>query len=109
MAILRHAEEVTGNVSATCRYCGISRPTFDKWLQRYEELGEDGLRDGSSRPLHRPGATRTRDIVHVHRDNRDARLRQVTCPDCGQNLCWTTSASAEEMLDRHRIAARHGD
>jgi hypothetical protein len=28
LAVLRHAAEVTGNVSATCRYYGISRPTF---------------------------------------------------------------------------------
>lgn len=28
LAILRHAEEVTQDVSATCRYYGISRPTF---------------------------------------------------------------------------------
>jgi len=28
LAILRHAEEVTGNVAMTCRYYGISRQTF---------------------------------------------------------------------------------
>ena len=59
LGILRHAEEVTGNVSATCRYYGISRPTFYKWLHRYEELGEAGLRDGSSRPHSCPHETRT--------------------------------------------------
>ena len=48
LAILRHPEEITGNVAATCRYYGISRPTFYKWLHRYEDFGEDGLRDGSS-------------------------------------------------------------
>ncbi len=58
LAVLRHTEEVTGNVAATCRYYRISRPTFYKWLHRYEELGEDGLRDGSSRPLNSPGATK---------------------------------------------------
>jgi transposase InsO family protein/transposase-like protein len=58
LAILRHYEEVTGNVAQTCRYYGISRPTFYKWLHRYEELGEQGLRDGSSRPLVSPNATR---------------------------------------------------
>jgi transposase len=58
LAILRHYEEVTGNVAQTCRYYGISRPTFYKWLHRYEELGEQGLRDGSSRPLASPNATR---------------------------------------------------
>jgi transposase InsO family protein len=57
LAILRHAEEVTGDVSATCRYYGISRQTFYKWLRRYEELGEEGLRDRSSAPLSSPNAT----------------------------------------------------
>lgn len=32
LAVLRCAEEVTGSVAATCRYYGISRPTFDKQL-----------------------------------------------------------------------------
>jgi transposase-like protein len=51
-------EEVTGSVSKTCRYYGISRPTFYKWQRRFEEHGEDGLRDGSSRPHHVPHATK---------------------------------------------------
>jgi transposase InsO family protein len=59
LAMIRHAEEVTGNVALTCRYYGISRPCFYKWLHRYEEFGEEGLRDGSSRPLTSPGATKT--------------------------------------------------
>jgi|SRR5687768_15092525 len=58
LAILRHAEEVTGNVAATCRYYGISRQCFYKWKRRYDELGEDGLRDGSSAPLHSPNQTK---------------------------------------------------
>ena len=57
LAVLRHAEEVTGNVAATCRYYGISRPTFYKWLRRYEEFGEEGLRDRSSRPRTCPHQT----------------------------------------------------
>jgi len=59
LAIIRHAQEVTGNVAQTCRYYGISRQVYYKWLRRYEELGEDGLRDGSSAPLHCPTATKT--------------------------------------------------
>ncbi|MET9652226.1 helix-turn-helix domain-containing protein [Streptomyces sp. NPDC006460] len=35
LAVLRHAEEVTGNVSQTCRYYGISRNCFYKW-QRHQ-------------------------------------------------------------------------
>ena len=57
LAVLRHVEEVSGNVAATCRYYGISRPTFYKWLRQYEELGEEGLRDRSSRPRTCPHQT----------------------------------------------------
>ncbi|VAW02697.1 Transposase, partial [hydrothermal vent metagenome] len=57
LAVIRHVEEVTGNVARTCRYYGISRPTFYRWLHRYEEKGLEGLRDRSSRPHHSPGAT----------------------------------------------------
>jgi transposase InsO family protein len=48
LAVLRHVEEVTGNVAMTCRYFGISRPTYYGWLSRYEEGGVDGLRDRSN-------------------------------------------------------------
>jgi transposase-like protein len=30
LAIIRHAREVTGNVSMTCRYFGITRQAFYK-------------------------------------------------------------------------------
>ena len=57
LAVLRHAEEVTGNVAHTCRSFGISRPTFYTWLRRYREKGAEGLRDRSSRPHHSPNAS----------------------------------------------------
>ena len=56
---------MTGNVAATCRYYGISRPTFYKWRNRYEELGPDGLRDRSSRPHHSPTATRSEVVAKI--------------------------------------------
>jgi transposase len=40
LAVLRHAEQVTGDVAATCRYYGISRRCFYQWKRRYDELGE---------------------------------------------------------------------
>ena len=58
LAMLRHAEEVSGNVAATCRYYGISRQCFYKWKRRYDELGEAGLRDASSAPLRSPNQTK---------------------------------------------------
>jgi transposase InsO family protein len=57
LAIIHHAQEVTGNVARTCRYYGISRQCYYVWLRRYEELGPAGLRDRSNRPHFSPSAT----------------------------------------------------
>ena len=65
LAVLRHAEEVSSNVAATCRYYGISRPTFYKWRNRYEQLGPDGLRDRSSKPHHSPTATKAEVVERI--------------------------------------------
>ena len=35
LAMIKHAEEVTGNVAMTCRYYGISRTAYFRWLRRY--------------------------------------------------------------------------
>jgi len=59
LAVLRHAEEITGNVALTCRYYGISRQCFYTWKRRYDAHGLDGLRDRSHRPHVSPGTTRT--------------------------------------------------
>jgi transposase InsO family protein len=59
LAILRHAEEITGNVALTCRYYGISRQIFYTWKRRYDAHGLDGLRDRSHRPHVSTGTTRT--------------------------------------------------
>ena len=54
LAVLRHVEEVSGNVAATCRYYGISRQAYYGWLKRYESEGFEGLKDRSSAPHHSP-------------------------------------------------------
>jgi transposase-like protein len=43
LAIIRHAQEVTGNVSMTCRYFGITRQAFYKWL--HQRVGPGGQLD----------------------------------------------------------------
>ena len=57
LAVLRHVEEVSGNVAATCRYYG--------WLRRYEADGLDGLKDRSSRPHHSPRVTQAEVIEKI--------------------------------------------
>ena len=71
LAIIRHAQEVTGNVSMTWRYFGITRQAFYTWLRRYEEHGVDGLRDRSRRPHTFPNATNAEvvgKIVYLRRN-----------------------------------------
>ena len=62
LGVIRHFEEVTQNVSKTCRYFGISRNAFYKWQRRYCEFGEEGLLDRSRRPVHSPRTTKP-DII----------------------------------------------
>jgi hypothetical protein len=71
LAVIRHAQEVTGNVSLTCRYFGITRQAFYKWLWRYEEQGLEGLRDRSRAPHVIPHATKPEvvgKIVYLRRN-----------------------------------------
>ncbi len=57
MKVIRHAGETTHNVSKTCRYFGISRTTFYKWLSRYAAHGEASLCDRPRRPKNCPHET----------------------------------------------------
>jgi transposase InsO family protein len=110
LAILRHAAEVTGNVAATCRYYGISRPTFYKWLRRYEELGEAGLRDGSRRPRSCPHETPTevvgkiiylRQHYHFGPLKISMYLRRYHDVEIGQSGVWRIL----KRLDMNRLPA----
>ena len=65
LAVLRHVEEVSGNVAATCRYYGISRQCYYGWLRRYETDGLEGLKDRSSRPHHSPRVTQAEVIEKI--------------------------------------------
>jgi transposase InsO family protein len=57
LTVLRHADEVSMNVAATCRHYGISRNTFYKWERRFTAEGADGLRERSRAPKSSPNAT----------------------------------------------------
>ncbi len=57
LAVLRHVEEVSGSVAATCRYYGISRQCYYVWRRRFDEEGFEGLNDRSSVPHHQPTKT----------------------------------------------------
>jgi transposase InsO family protein len=56
--------------TALCQRHGISRKTGYKWVRRYRELGLDGLKDRSRKPLHFPNRiayTIRKEIVALRR------------------------------------------
>ncbi|MFF7655785.1 helix-turn-helix domain-containing protein [Streptomyces sp. NPDC007983] len=57
LAVIRHVEEVTGNVAMSCRYFGISRQAYYTWYRRYQAEGVEGLRTRSKAPKTSPNAT----------------------------------------------------
>jgi transposase len=57
LKIINHYLDVSSNAAATCRYFGISRQTFYKWINRYNKYGEIGLYDRSNKPKTSPRAT----------------------------------------------------
>src|ERR1700684_2769817 len=50
LRMLQHAQRVSGNVSQTCRFFGVSRALFYIWKERHEKQGAAGLRDLPRRP-----------------------------------------------------------
>jgi transposase InsO family protein len=65
LAMIRHAQEVTGSIAKTCRYYGISRQCYYKWLRRYEDHGLEGLKDRSRAANSCPHATPTEIVGKV--------------------------------------------
>ncbi|MEU2052993.1 helix-turn-helix domain-containing protein [Streptomyces bungoensis] len=57
LAVIRHVEEVSGNVAMSCRYFGISRQAYYTWYRRYQAEGIEGLRTRSKAPKTSPNAT----------------------------------------------------
>lgn len=63
------AEQPQSNVRELCRRYGISPKTAYKWLQRYREQGDPGLKDRSRRPVNSPGrssAELEQEVVRLH-------------------------------------------
>lgn len=75
LAVIRHAEEVTGNVAQTCRYFGIARQTFYRWLCRHEERGwrvcVTGRHAGATNGPRLRMATAKGSLEHQHEDGDD--------------------------------------
>jgi transposase-like protein len=66
LRMLQHAQSVSGNVSRTCRFFGVSRALFYIWKKRYEKNGLAGLRDQPRRFRATPcGLSKTRRVRQI--------------------------------------------
>ena len=86
LAVLRHVEEVSDDVAATCPYYGINRQCYYPWRRRYEADGAEGQRGGA----HLPGNYRARPL------QQRRGIRAAALPERHGN----------ENHSRHRLAAR---
>jgi putative transposase len=68
---IKYYETHERNASLTCRHFGISRPTFYRWLHRYNPHDLRSLEDRVSQPKHRRQPTWTRQLVEAVRRLRE--------------------------------------
>ena len=91
-----------------CRIYGISRPTGDKWLLRYAEIGIEGLADRSRAPRHHPnGVSPAAEAAivalrqaHVHWGPK--KLRVLLARE-GPGWVWPAASTIGEVLKRHGL------
>ena len=68
------------NISELCRRHRISRKTGYKWINRYQEMGVDGLQDQSRRPAHSPeqvSYTTRKEIIAIRKKHKTWGARKI--------------------------------
>lgn len=90
---------------ALCAAYGISRPTGDKWIQRYEVEGVEGLRERSRAPLTHTNAVATDmrdDIVAMKLSHQSWGPKKVMdrLRDQQPRRPWPADSTAGEILKR---------
>lgn len=106
-AVMEVVENGFSKVSV-CEDFGISRPTLDKWLQRYALEGVQGLQDRSRAPHHRPNgldADTVEKIVAFRRAHptRGPRKIKVELEKEHPKRTWPASSTIAEILGRHGL------
>jgi transposase len=93
------------DAGAVCRRFGVSRPTLRKWLGRYEQEGEAGLRARSRRPHRSPalkvGETQETLILGIRRERRLG-VKRI------RNELQRLHALRLSAATIHKVLARHG-
>lgn len=96
---------------SVCENFGISRPTLDKWLKRYEEEGLAGINDRSRAPHHQANMVDedTENMIvdfRVNHPYRGPRKIKVELQRDHPHRSWPASSTIAEILDRHGLTVR---
>jgi transposase InsO family protein len=108
MRFVMESLEGTYSKAELCRIYEISRPTGDKWLSRYAEVGVEGLRDRSRAPQHHPNGVSeaTEAAIVALRQARThwgpKKLRVVLAREKPGRL-WPATSTIGEILKRHGL------
>ena len=108
------------NKSMLCKRFGISRKTGQKWAQRYEAQGDEGLRDQSRKPHRSPTKIdpameqhilKLRDQTHwggrkLHRRLRDLGYRNVPQPSTISSVLKRHGRLTQAASDKHQAWQR---
>ena len=105
---VRLAMQPGANKSQLCRRFGISRPTGDKWIERFEAQGKAGLSDRSRRPRHTPERTAPEveeAIVALRREHPawGARTLKARLQALGHQDLPTSVSTIQAILQRHAL------
>lgn len=99
------------NKSELCRRYGISRPTGDKWLERFEERGLAGMDDLSSAPHRRPNQMPeelAEMLIGLRRRHMTWGPRKLLAylERRYQGVPWPAASTVGELLRRHGMSVR---
>jgi putative transposase len=99
-------EQSDWTMSALCEAYGISRRTGYKWLDRYERLGMEGLKDESRAPKAHPNAVRAmnvEELLRVRRRHRTWGPRKIVAwlEREEPKRSWPATSTVGEILKRH--------
>lgn len=105
---VRLAMQAGANKSELCRRYGISRPTGDKWIERFEAQGKAGLADRSRRPHRTPERTAAEieeAIVALRRDHPawGARTLKARLQAKGHKGLPAAVSTIQAILERHDL------
>ncbi|ONK14355.1 leucine zipper domain-containing protein [Streptomyces sp. MP131-18] len=67
LTVMRHVEEVAGNVPMSCRGFGISRQAYYTWCPGYQAEDVEGPRSRSKAPRTSPNAAHVEDVGEIIR------------------------------------------